>query len=81
MFGIQRTPRSIKFYVDDELIGEAAPPDGGFWGLGQFELLNPGLTNIWADGTRMSPFNDEVSYSFTLIFVQYRQTFEDVKVR
>ncbi|KAK4020527.1 hypothetical protein OUZ56_002493 [Daphnia magna] len=56
IFGLQRLPQSIRFYVDGILIGEITPPDGGFWEVGQL-YRDPGGPNIWGNGTTMTPFD------------------------
>jgi hypothetical protein len=48
----------IKFSIDNVETGRVAPPNGGFWELGNFSST---LTNIWANGTKMAPFDHEVS--------------------
>ena len=45
----------IKFFIDGAQIGFAAV-DQGFWKRGGFSG-----NNIWAQGTRMAPFDQEVS--------------------
>lgn len=49
----------IRFYIDDELIGQVNPPNpGGFWELGKFEQgPNP---NPWLNRTIMAPFDQKV---------------------
>jgi len=56
IFGLQRLPNSIRFYVDGIPIGQIDPPPGGFWDIGNFDK-NPGGPNIWANGTSMTPFD------------------------
>lgn len=60
VFGLQRLPQSIRFYVDGILIGEITPPDGGFWEVGQLDR-DPGGPNIWGNGTTMTPFDYPVN--------------------
>ena len=49
----------IKFYIDDELIGQVHPPNpGGFWKLGKFQ----GNDNPLVNGTIMSPFDQKVNF-------------------
>lgn len=60
VYGLQRLPNALRFYVDGILIGQVIPPPGGFWELGQFSQ-NPGGPNIWANGTTMTPFDYPVS--------------------
>lgn len=62
IYGLQRTPKAIRFYVDGILIGQVVPPPGGFWELGQLDR-DPGGENIWANGTTMTPFDYPVSYT------------------
>ena len=51
----------IKFYIDDELIGQVHPPNpGGFWKLGKFQ----GNDNPWVNGTIMSPFDQKVNLKY-----------------
>jgi hypothetical protein len=47
----------IKFFVDDEMIGQVAPPAGGFWQKGGF--TGP---NIWTN-SNMAPFDKRVCAS------------------
>lgn len=61
LYGLERTPEWIRFFVDGILIGEVNPPPGGFWELGGFET-DPGGPNLWANGTIMTPFDYPVSY-------------------
>lgn len=63
IFGLQRLPNVMRFYVDGFLIGELVPPAGGFWELGQFDR-DPGGPNIWANGTTMTPFDYPVRVLF-----------------
>lgn len=67
VFGLQRLPQSIRFYVDGILIGEITPPDGGFWEVGQLDR-DPGGPNIWANGTTMTPFDYPVNFQIVICF-------------
>lgn len=49
--------KGFKFFVDSIEIGVIAVEDGGFWKMGQFYG-----NNIWANGTKMAPFDEEVRY-------------------
>ena len=64
IYGLQRLPNSIRFYVDGIPIGQVDPPPGGFWDIGHFDQ-NPGGPNIWANGTSMTPFDYPVSCHIT----------------
>jgi len=44
--------QGIIFFIDDARIGAVQPPDGGFWELGGFQG-----ENIWSDGSKMAPFD------------------------
>ncbi|XP_031639779.1 beta-1,3-glucan-binding protein-like isoform X3 [Contarinia nasturtii] len=48
--------KGIKFFVDNIEIGYTAAGNGGFWEIGQFHG-----DNIWANGTKMAPFDEEVN--------------------
>jgi len=54
VYGLQRLHDSIRLYVDGIPIGQVSPPQEGFWELGGFDDQ---LTNIWANGTNMTPFD------------------------
>ena len=56
LFGLKWTSSFIAFSVDDEEIGRVTPPGGGFWQLGALQG-----ENIWKDGSKMAPFDQEVS--------------------
>lgn len=57
-YQMEWTPSYIEFSVDDELLGNVKPPEGGFWSLGNFSQA--GIENPWR-GSRsiMAPFDDE----------------------
>lgn len=65
-FELEWTNKSIGFYLDGEEVGTIAPPEGGFWKLGEFDK-NPGGENVWKDGGLMAPFDQEVK--LILIFL------------
>jgi len=44
----------FRFYYDDFMVGQIQPPDGGFWEYGKFSG-----NNLWANGTKMAPFDEE----------------------
>lgn len=73
IYGLQRLPQSIRFYIDGILIGQVTPPAGGFWEIGQFER-DPGGPNIWANGTTMTPFDYPVSLLFISIHWKLSKT-------
>lgn len=50
------TLEHIKFSIDNDVIG-TVPVGDGFWARGKFEG-----ESIWKQGTKMAPFDDEVSY-------------------
>ena len=39
----------------------AEPDEQGFWGIGNFDQDIPGVDNPWKDGSKMAPFDREVS--------------------
>lgn len=47
-------------YIDDTEVF-SAPGSGSFWELGGFEQSFPGINNPWAQGSRMAPFDQDVS--------------------
>ncbi|CAH1126331.1 unnamed protein product [Ceutorhynchus assimilis] len=51
------TSNGMVFYIDNELIGSINPPEGGFWELGEF--ASTGVSNPWAAGNRMAPFDQK----------------------
>lgn len=54
-FGMEWTDQYIKFSIDDIETGHVAVGDG-FWARAKFTD-----ENIWAEGTKMAPFDEEVS--------------------
>ena len=56
IYGLQWTSDNITFLLDGQAIGTVSPPAGGFWQYGGFNG-----TNIWANGTKMAPFDQPVS--------------------
>lgn len=56
-FQLEWTPDYIQFGVNDEIIGEVAPPGGGFWELGQFSSQVGAVDNPWEYGNKMAPFD------------------------
>ena len=62
VYGLQRLHDSIRLYVDGIPIGQVSPPQEGFWELGGFDDQ---LTNIWANGTNMTPFDHPVNCFFS----------------
>ena len=52
---VEWNPDGMTFFIDDELLGSLHPPDdGGFWEYGKFTG-----ENLWANGTKMAPFDEE----------------------
>ncbi|CAG9764551.1 unnamed protein product [Ceutorhynchus assimilis] len=51
------TSHEILFYIDNELIGSINPPAGGFWEMS--ELASSGISNPWAAGNKMAPFDQK----------------------
>jgi N-acetylmuramoyl-L-alanine amidase CwlA len=51
----------LKFAVDDEEIGRITPLEGGFWEVGEFNSTIGTANNPWIHGTKMAPFDKEVS--------------------
>lgn len=60
----------MRFFVDGFMIGEVIPPAGGFWELGQLDR-DPGGPNIWANGTKMTPFDYPVS-SLVVFYMRFK---------
>lgn len=54
VYSMDWSESGLRFYVDDQLIGEQAAPSGGFWDLGGFDG-----DNIYA-ANAMAPFDQEV---------------------
>ena len=57
-----RISEGLTFSVDDTEIGTAAPPDDGFWGLGEFDQ-DTWRNNPWQGRSKMAPFDQPVSIS------------------
>lgn len=57
-YQLEWTPEKLVFRVDDQLVNEIVPPNGGFWELGGFGKNN-GRENPWALGSKMAPFDEE----------------------
>jgi hypothetical protein len=51
----------LQFAVDGEEIGKITPPGGGFWEFGMFNSSIGTADNPWIYGTKMAPFDKEVS--------------------
>jgi hypothetical protein len=51
----------LQFAVDGEEIGKVTPPEGGFWEAGMFNSSTGTIDNPWIHGTKMAPFDKEVS--------------------
>ncbi|XP_045463336.1 beta-1,3-glucan-binding protein-like [Harmonia axyridis] len=51
------TPDNITFKIDNQTIGTASPPEGGFWEMGDFSNTN--MVNPWRGGSKMAPFDQE----------------------
>jgi hypothetical protein len=51
----------LQFAVDGEEIGKVTPPEGGFWELGMFNSSIGTGDNPWIYGSKMAPFDKEVS--------------------
>jgi len=64
IFLLHLTADHLKFAVDGQEIGRVDPPEGGFWQLGEFESRTGNVDNPWVDGTKMAPFDKEVSYIY-----------------
>lgn len=54
-------PDYIRFGVNDEVIGQVTPTDGGFWDVGQFNSQVGVVDNPWKYGNKMAPFDQPVS--------------------
>ena len=48
----------MRFFVDDTDLGSVYPPEGGFWEMGGFNGVN-----LWEDGEKMAPFDQDVSWN------------------
>ncbi|XP_059468809.1 beta-1,3-glucan-binding protein-like [Neocloeon triangulifer] len=56
LYQVEWTADYVKFSIDNNETGRVTPPAGGFWQLGNF---SSSLTNLWANGTKMAPFDQE----------------------
>jgi hypothetical protein len=63
-------PDYIRYSINDEVIGQVTPTNGGFWELGQFNSQVGVVDNPWVYGNKMAPFDQPVS-----IFFAKRKTF------
>jgi len=54
-YGLEWDENSIKLLLDDEVILNVEPTDGGFWELGDWGL--PDTANPWRYANKMSPFD------------------------
>merc|ERR1711976_567202 len=50
---------AIRVYYDDTLVLDVAPPEGGFWEKGNADWGLPDDQNIWREGSKMAPFDQE----------------------
>lgn len=73
IYRLEWTSGGIKFFVDDEMIGQVTPPAGGFWQMGGF--TGP---NIWSNSS-MAPFDKPVR-TFRLPFRIFWSLFEILNV-
>ncbi|XP_050408378.1 beta-1,3-glucan-binding protein [Patella vulgata] len=56
-YGVEWDEHSIRFTVDDEVILNVTPDDGGFWKYGGFD--RSGMANPWQSGNKMAPFDQK----------------------
>ena len=56
IFSVEWFPTGITFKVDGQVTGSVSPQTGGFWQLSGLTGSNP-----WASGTKMAPFDKNVS--------------------
>jgi len=61
LFKFEWNQNGLTFIIDDEVIGNVTPPQGGFWELGEFQG-----DNIWANGEKMAPFDQEFYFILNL---------------
>jgi hypothetical protein len=54
-------PDYIRFGINDEIIGQVTPTNGGFWDIGQFSSQVGAVDNPWIYGNKMAPFDQPVS--------------------
>ncbi|XP_043233950.1 beta-1,3-glucan-binding protein-like [Amphibalanus amphitrite] len=59
------TPDGLTFSVDDNEIGTAAPPEGGFWEMGGFDQ-DTWRNNPWAGRSKMAPFDQPFYIKFNV---------------
>merc|ERR1711976_308114 len=50
---------SIRIFYDGTLVLDVAPPEGGFWEMGNARWGLPDDQNIWRGGSKMAPFDQE----------------------
>lgn len=58
-YQLEWSPDKITFKVDNEVTGEFAPTEGGFWEQGRFNNRSNGIENPWESASKMAPFDDE----------------------
>jgi hypothetical protein len=51
----------LRFGVNNEIIGEVTPLDGGFWEIGHFSSQVGAVDNPWRHGNKTAPFDQPVS--------------------
>ena len=52
---------NFRLFVDDHEVVNATPPDGGFFEFGNLTNELPGIENPWRYGSKMAPFDKDVS--------------------
>lgn len=64
-FAILTTKHCFRTHVDGQEVLNVSPGKGGFWEFGDFAKRFPGINNPWANNTKMTPFDQDVSIYFT----------------
>lgn len=56
-FQLEWTPDNMTFSINDKIIGQVIPSEGGFWEFGQFNTQVGNVDNSWKYGSKMAPFD------------------------
>ena len=59
LFSFQWDENGMDFFVDNQKILHVDPGQNGFWQFGDFAKRFPGISNPWANGAKMAPFDKD----------------------